>query len=276
MTTTFQYRVAACDLDRTLLSGSDLSRENRDAVQALKERDVKVVLATGRNFHHAVHYYRDLSLKGPLVTSDGALVTIPGAGGLIICERVLPLTVSAAIMTAAADRQLTCLNFFRHGIYTSSKFDWHEGMERHREMGRHFRFSTLANMAGRSIYKSLLFSETPADLDALQKDILDKYGAEVDAIRNSPWVLEFISKGVSKVSGLQVVARHLGISQSEVVAFGDGINDVGMFRWAGLSVCMNHGDELAKEAADMVAPETDPAVNFAAAVAAVLARTTSK
>lgn len=274
MTTTLQYRVAACDLDHTLLFGSELSRENRDAVQSLKERDVMVVLATGRNFHHAVSYYRDLGLKGPLVSSDGALVTIPGVGGQIICERFLPLTASSAIMTAADQRQITCLNFFRHGIYTSSKYDWHEGMERHREMGRHFRFSNLEAMIGRSIYKSLLFSETPADLDALQKEILDQYGAEVDAIRNNPYTLELISKGVSKVSGLQVVARHLGISQSQVMAFGDGVNDVGMFRWAGLSVCMNHGAEPAKEAADLVAPETDPVVNFAAAVAAALARTT--
>lgn len=271
MTTRLHYRVAACDLDSTLLFGSGLSRENRDAVQALKEHGVMVVLATGRNFHHAVPYYRDLGLKGPLVSSDGALVTIPGAGGQIIGERVLPLPVSSAIMRAANRRRVTCLCFFRHGIYTSSKFDWHESMERHREIGRHFRFSNLQAMTGRSIYKLLLFSQTAADLDALQKEILDQQGFEVDAIRNNLHTLELISKGISKVSGLQVVARHLGISPSQVMALGDGVNDVGMFRWAGLSVCMHHGHPTAQEVADMVAPPTAPHVNFATAIAALLA-----
>jgi hydroxymethylpyrimidine pyrophosphatase-like HAD family hydrolase len=45
-----------------------------------------------------------------------------------------------------------------------------------------------------------------------------------------------------------------------------------MFRWAGLSVCMHHGHEAAKLAATMVAPATDIAVNFAAAVDMALAQ----
>lgn len=271
MSTSFDYKVAACDLDSTLLHGSFLSLENRDAVQSLKERNVSVVLASGRSFHHVLPYYRALGLSGPVVSADGALVSIPGADGEIISERLLPLAVSSAIMTLAAERQLTCLNFFRHGIYTSTRIDWHEGMDRHREMGRHFRHSTIEKMVSRSIYKSLLFSLTPEKLDAMQELVLARFGDVVDIIRNNPYALEIISKGVCKVAGLEVVAGYLGVDASQVVAFGDGFNDVSMFRWAGLSVCMNHGHEAAKEAATLVAPATNPEVNFAAAVAAAFA-----
>lgn len=276
MTTALPYRVAACDLDRTILIGSNLSRENRQAVRSLIEHGMTVVLATGRNFHHAVRSYQDLALTGPLVTSDGALVTIPGAGGGIIGEHCLPLAVSGAIIKTAYDRRITCLNFFRHGIYASSKFDWHADMERHREIGRHFRLSNPASMIGRSIYKAFLFSHNATALDALQRDILHQHGTEAAAIRNSSFTLELISKGVSKVSGLQLAVRHLGFSSSQVVAFGDGLNDVGMFGWSGLSFCMHHGATAAREAAAMVAPPTEPAINFAAAVAAALSATTTE
>jgi Cof subfamily protein (haloacid dehalogenase superfamily) len=271
MTTSLNYRVAACDLDSTVLHGSLLSLENRDAVQSLNERNVAVVLASGRNFHHVLPYYRTLGLTGPVVSNDGALVTIPGAVGEIISEQFLPLAVSSAIMTEAARRQLTCLNFFRHGIYTSSRFDWHEDMDRHREMGRHFRHSTVEKMIGRSIYKTLLFSLKPENLDAMQEAILAQFGDVVDAMRNNPNALELISKGVSKVSGLKAAAAYLGVDPTQVVAFGDGFNDASMFRWAGLSVCMSHGHEAAKEAATLVAPATNREVNFAAAVSAAFA-----
>ena len=100
--------------------------------------------------------------------------------------------------------------------------------------------------------------------------MFDQYGTVVDAIRNGPHTLEFVATGVSKVSGLVKVAEYLQLDASQFVVFGDGNNDVGMFGWAGLSVCMHHGSQLAREAASMIAPETSPEVNLAAAVAAVI------
>ena len=41
----------------------------------------------------------------------------------------------------------------------------------------------------------------------------------------------------------------LGIDQSEVVAFGDGENDLEMLRFAGTGICMAQGTESAKRAA---------------------------
>lgn len=268
------YRVAASDLDSTLLHGSELSPENLRAIQFLKGRNVTVVLSTGRNFHHTVSYYRTLGLTGPMVTSDGALVSIPGAAGTIISEHTVRADVAKAIIYGAACKRITCLNFFRHGIYVTSRQYWSEGVDRHRELGRHFRHCTPEAMLKHAVYKSLLVSDNPAELDAFAACVLEHYGEVVDVIRNNPFTLEFISKGVSKVSGLQAVADYLGVDSSQVVAFGDGVNDVGMFRWAGLSVCMNHGHEAAKAAAKLVAPETDPRTNFAAAVAVAFEPTT--
>lgn len=276
MSTQFPYRVAACDLDHTLLNGGDISQKNRDAVQLLKERQVVVVLSTGRNFHHALPYHRRLGLTSPIVSSDGALVSIPGSEGRILSETPLAPSASSAIITEAAASKITCLNFFRHGVYLTSRHDWSDAMERHREIGRHFRRSSTDVMIKRAVYKTLLFSQHPDKLDALAELVLERFGDVLDLIRNNPYVVEFIGKGVSKVSGLEVVAAHLGLDSSAVVAFGDGANDVSTFRWAGLSVCMSHGHPFAQAAATIVAPPSDPSINFATAVASVLAHVRSK
>jgi Cof subfamily protein (haloacid dehalogenase superfamily) len=261
-------KAAAHDLDNTLLHGSDISPENVLAVKRLANLGFTNLIATGRNYHHALKYYRALNLTGPIVTSDGACVSIPG--GAIIQERKLPLEISRAILRLSHDSQVSCLCFFRHGIYATSKFDWNEDMDRHREIGSHFREVKPAAMHKCAIYKTLHFSKTPARLDDLQAKIIESNGASVDVIRNGPNTLEVLPKGVSKVSGLKAVAEYLGLDSCQFVVFGDGNNDVGMFAWAGFSVSMHHGSPLALKSARMVAPETKLGVNFAAAVDAMI------
>ena len=270
------YKAGAFDLDGTLLHGSDISPENVLAVQWLTALGLTNLIATGRVFHHALRYHRQLGLAGPMVSSDGACVSIPG--GAIILEQPLPLDVSPAIIDLAAASGVSCLCFYRHGICVTSKFDWNVNMDRHREIGSHYREGSIARMRKRPIYKTLLFATDPKRLDALQSAVQESYGKVVDAIRNSPHTLELLATGVSKVSGLAKVAEYLGLEANQFVAFGDGNNDLGMFRWAGLGVCMHHGSPLALETAGeigMIAPATAPEVNLSAAVARVIERAQS-
>lgn len=260
-------RAAACDLDGTILDGSDISVENANAVELLTQLGVTVVLASGRNYHHMTRYYRQLGLTSPVVSSDGALVSIPN--GEIICERTMSQEASRSIMAEAERLKVSCLCFFKHGIHTSTVGDWNEAMERHREIGRHFKHSTSQALAKRRLYKALLYSRDPARLDAMQAHAERNFRQDVDAIRNGPNTLEFVAKGVSKVSALEAVAEFLHLKAENFVAFGDGKNDVGMLGWAQTSVCMHHGNPAAQTAATQVAPETDAAVNFAAAVAVI-------
>jgi hydroxymethylpyrimidine pyrophosphatase-like HAD family hydrolase len=50
--------------------------------------------------------------------------------------------------------------------------------------------------------------------------------------------MEVVAPGVSKGQALDVVARHLRVSQAEVVAFGDARNDIEMLAFAGYGVAM--------------------------------------
>ena len=52
--------------------------------------------------------------------------------------------------------------------------------------------------------------------------------------KSLPFFLEFATVGVSKGSGLDFLAEHLGFSRERTVAFGDGENDVELVEWAGL------------------------------------------
>jgi HAD superfamily hydrolase (TIGR01484 family) len=64
--------------------------------------------------------------------------------------------------------------------------------------------------------------------------------------------LDLSPVGVHKASGLEVVCRRLGVDREDVLAIGDGRNDVEMLRWAGRGVAMGQAVEEVREAADAV------------------------
>ena len=74
-------------------------------------------------------------------------------------------------------------------------------------------------------------------------------------------LVEIVPLGVSKATGVEEIAKPLGISSDEVVAFGDMPNDIPMLLWAGLGVAMGnaHPDVLAV-ADEVTAPNSDDGV----------------
>ena len=55
---------------------------------------------------------------------------------------------------------------------------------------------------------------------------------------NDSWYLELLPPGCGKGSALRMVNRYLGIPRSESLCFGDGANDLDMFRAAGTRVAV--------------------------------------
>jgi hydroxymethylpyrimidine pyrophosphatase-like HAD family hydrolase len=64
--------------------------------------------------------------------------------------------------------------------------------------------------------------------------------------------LDLAPDGVSKASGLSEVCRRLGVDASDVLAIGDGRNDVEMLQWAGRGVAMGQAPDEVKAIADAV------------------------
>ena len=62
--------------------------------------------------------------------------------------------------------------------------------------------------------------------------------------------LDIAPEGVSKASALAEVADSLGVAQADVLAIGDGRNDVEMLRWAGRGVAMGQAPLEVQSAAD--------------------------
>jgi hydroxymethylpyrimidine pyrophosphatase-like HAD family hydrolase len=69
-----------------------------------------------------------------------------------------------------------------------------------------------------------------------------------------PYMLELGNPSVTKGSGIAFVATMLGLDLANVVAFGDGENDVELLDWASYAVAVANAHERVLEVANFVCP----------------------
>ena len=91
----------------------------------------------------------------------------------------------------------------------------------------------------------------------------EEYDKAYNAVKDLPvfltdggWAidLEVMSRGTDKGVALKALASRLGIPREQVLAMGDSGNDCAMLRYAGIGAAMGNASELAKKAADVIAP----------------------
>jgi hydroxymethylpyrimidine pyrophosphatase-like HAD family hydrolase len=73
-------------------------------------------------------------------------------------------------------------------------------------------------------------------------------------MRSHRWFVEGLAAGVSKGAAAERLAARLGVAREQVMALGDGGNDLAMVEWAGLGVAMGNAAPAVRAAADVVAP----------------------
>jgi Cof subfamily protein (haloacid dehalogenase superfamily) len=86
----------------------------------------------------------------------------------------------------------------------------------------------------------------PEDAMRLRTEIPALLGGRVNCHTSQPHLLEFVDAGASKGLALEAVGAAYGIAREEMIAVGDGWNDVSMLEYAGLGVAMGNAPEEIK------------------------------
>jgi len=263
-----RYRLAAIDIDGTLLGpDSKVSAANIAAVAKLLEHGIRVVLASGRRHENILNFHRLLNLEGPIVSCQGALVKVAETNR-ILHEHCMPAALAEEVIRDGSALGMTLIYYRSDGIYIS-KNDARTDLYHSRGGDKLILYGALEGLAGETPLK-IIWINTPEEIDARYPGIEARYRGRLDTVLTYPEYLEFIALGVSKAVAVREVAKYYGINREEVLAFGDGNNDVPMLEWAGLGVAMSESTPGAKAAALMVAPPGDPATSLARAVAKIL------
>ena len=265
-----RFRLAAIDIDGTLLGpDKQISAANAAAVREMQMRGLRIVLASGRRHESMLRFAQQLGLRGPMISCQGALVKHTQTGE-ILHQQFLPADLATQIVAQAALEGGTLLYHHTHAVYIAQR---NRLTDLFAARGRHapVECGDLRRLDGETPQK-IVWLDEPAQTTARLGHARKRYEGRLEVLITSPEYLEFTALGGNKAVGLDVVAQYYGINSSEVLAFGDGNNDIEMFRWVGVSVAMNHAAPEARAAATCVAPSGNPATSLARAVASLRRR----
>ena len=70
--------------------------------------------------------------------------------------------------------------------------------------------------------------------------------------RSEPYFLELVPNGIDKAQSLSILLNKLSMTPDEMIACGDGFNDLSMIQFAGLGVAMANAQLAVKEQADFI------------------------
>ena len=241
------YRLLALDVDDTLLDeNSSLPEKNKRMVAEALGAGVEVVLVTGRMHISALPYHRLLGLQGPLISYNGALVKEDGQ-----TLRYDPLSPELAerILTLLQGYSLH-LNLYLEDSYFVENYG--EEVRLYEEISgiSAERVDSLFSVLDQAPIKLLIIEPDQELIGQLKTLLQDSFRGQIHLTTSRPGFLEITAAGVNKGRALKWLVEQRGWSPEEVLAIGDGMNDLEMIRYAGLGLVPANASPQLKESAD--------------------------
>ncbi|MCK4258602.1 MAG: HAD family phosphatase [Halanaerobiales bacterium] len=250
------YRLIAIDMDDTLL-GDDLKIGSRtkERIQLAREAGVKVVIATGRMFQAIVPYIQELDLKEPAIVYNGALVQRFGDRDSLV-HYPIPLKFAKRIASRVENAGSQLNAYIDDKLYVRARTpEVLYYMERTKvdsiEVG------PIANFLQAPPTKLLVIHRNLQEINQLKEELQEEFGEDLSITGSKSYFIEITASGISKGAALAELTKKMGISSREVIAIGDGLNDLTMVKWAGLGVAVQNAHPDLRKAADYVTSSCD-------------------
>ena len=254
------FDLAAFDLDGTLLR-RDLEITDRTlaAVDGLRERGMRLVVATGRRYESAVEHAEKLGFGGedPVVCYGGSMVR--RMDGETLLHRSLPKDLGLEVLEWATERGLHARVFVDGRVITSPnspaalRFS-----KRSEEPGIVVVDSPAEWLAGAQEEPTkLVIVDRPDDVSGWLEEAQEAFRGRLFVTRSLPHYVEVGGLQGTKSTAMEFLCGRWGIHPKRVLAFGDADNDADMLRFAGCGVAVGPTTAGVREAADEVVPGVD-------------------
>ena len=256
-----KYRLVVIDLDGTLVDEKGkIADEDRAAVARLNANFVKVSLCTGRILNTTLPYIKELNLATPHIMFDGALIFSPIAHATLSSIVLPPQTVKDAVEYCRAND--IYLELYSRDFFFAERENWSDEIHR-----KFFRVDpTFVNFDGiwdrEKILKAEMVVGSPEDAQKAKK-FADNFDDRVNySIAHTPAYpevefLNIVNPEVSKGTALRRLTDEIGVHPSEVIAIGDGLNDIPLLQQAGNAVAMGNAPDEVKAVCQYTTADVD-------------------
>lgn len=253
-----ETKLIAVDMDGTFLNARmDYNRPLfRQLYAKMKECGIRFVVASGNQYHQLRSFFEDYADELIYVAENGALIVDNQ-------EKIF----ATHFPKDATDKILNYLKGNPELWPVACTEDWayvpnHDGF--YQLMSKYYhhlkKIDDFTQIQEPLIKVNINFPEDRTE--QMVKEMNDLLEGRITAVSSGHGTLDLIVTGFNKAHGLKILCDRYGIDPKDILAFGDGGNDIEMLRFAGTSFAMANAPQKVKDAADFIAPaNTEDGVN---------------
>ncbi|MBC1628231.1 HAD family phosphatase [Listeria welshimeri] len=252
------------DIDGTLLNDDKkISPETKKALITAQQNGVKLILASGRPTTGMHLYAEQLEMEkyhGLLVSYNGAKVvdcqtkeelfnqTLTIAEGKAVLEHMKQFEVKVMI---DKDDYMYVNNVY--DCYIPYK-DEEINIIQYESRGGNFKLCEKEDLAAFLDYRinKILTAGDPGYMQKNYQAMMAPFKNTLNCVFTADFYFEFTAKNIDKAKALDTVLTPMGIHAENIIAFGDGHNDITMVKYAGTGIAMDNAVPELKAVANSI------------------------
>lgn len=238
------------DVDGTLLSQKQgkVPISTRRALRRIRKKGIKIFIATGRHMIELsklpvmeIPFDGYLTLNGNLILDENkkAYAGTPiSADEVEVLSGIFRAKKIPFVMISSDKRYINYVD----DVVVETQASTHGTIP---DIG------TVSDYDGEKIYQCIAFVQDH------ERKVLDEILDECSITSWNPTGIDIVARGSGKAAGIAQFIEEQGLDRSEIMAFGDGENDIEMLKYAGIGVAMGNAGDAVKAAADYVTDSVD-------------------
>lgn len=260
------YKAISLDLDGTSLdSNSKISDKLVQLLNEIRNKGIKIFFVTGRTKLEVDEVLPDYLDRDGLVTANGMVNYIDHE---VISKHALNTELVEKVVFEARNDELYYevhpQGFTRYALSEDQNYmkqelslDKPASLKVNEYLARLENLDSLLNWENKLILEDVVkvyFFSMNQEKIRLFKEKLGNMQNHYpfDLFSSSAHSAEIMTSGVSKATGVKQLLNHYKLPSDQMLAVGDGGNDLPMFQVAGCAVAMQNADSKIKEHADEV------------------------
>jgi Cof subfamily protein (haloacid dehalogenase superfamily) len=238
------------DVDGTLLTSDHrVSKHMQATCRALVDKGVWLSIASARPPGSVRLIGEAIGATGPLCALNGAIIL--GQDGVIQQRISLPQRTALELIARFTHDSRVSLNLYSGTKWIVPRLD-----SRICDEASIIGFEpTMGLNEVRDVEKILLM--TDERLATSLTHVLTMEHDDIVAARSNPGYVEITPSGVDKARGVEEAVHRAGLSMAEIVACGDGENDVTLLERAGYGIAMGHSGQRLRGVARQIVGSND-------------------
>lgn len=245
------------DLDGTLLnSNHEISEANVKALNELSALGHSIILNTGRAFADVIKLKAVQDMKVPIFCINGSVLYSKDRE--LLYEATIPIPAYKELFSSLKELGVGILVYTNYGGFPSTLPPLHQKSKAELDtLFREFNYDPILDKPDLKIYK--LIALVHRDEQDRIPEISAALGGKFDFSMASsfPNNVEITSKEAHKGKAILRYQKMLNLTFDEIIAFGDGGNDLAQFEVATTSVAMGNAPLAIQQQADIITKSND-------------------